>query len=504
MDKYIKLQSNQSEFSSTANLCDFTIPAGGVYDLRDSFVNCVFKIDVTEVETAAGNGVYNMDLEWITTDSEKPKFFNSALVRDCRMETANQGVLESIRRVDILSQAKQTYEKSWGEAKAESYMAADQVMDPINIQKYGIYRQYNKEGVNKSTDNNNVPVMIRLGDLMDVANTPEYDTSKTGQTRIHFRLNLDKIQSVQRMLNATIAPPAVKSFKKVDTVGAMNEITMGKSDGTETTLVRNLEEVPYYVGMKCLLTAVGASTPPAAAPAAVNDAAVVIKSIVWDKKNNTQGQGGTYTLTFENSWGALIAAQSYADITLKPQAPVASSSAKLVLAQLVLKTVTNPQGLDRIDYHTYSTEQGFGNAQENFNDVFVVEPECDNMIMTFQDGVDNLVSKNNQLESYQISVDNVPQTDRLVTANSPLDYDRKFTTLTRLGQGLHNLTGNAGNTASNSWGAAYSDAKFKSTIIACPLPTSDSVKQLAVNLNASAGGVGAYAIFKSLPRQLAL
>ena len=33
MDKFIKIQSNQSEFSSTANLVDFVIPEGsGVYN----------------------------------------------------------------------------------------------------------------------------------------------------------------------------------------------------------------------------------------------------------------------------------------------------------------------------------------------------------------------------------------------------------------------------------------------------------------------------------------
>ena len=37
MDKFIKIQSNQSEFSNTANLVDFIIPQGDVYDLSDSF-----------------------------------------------------------------------------------------------------------------------------------------------------------------------------------------------------------------------------------------------------------------------------------------------------------------------------------------------------------------------------------------------------------------------------------------------------------------------------------
>ena len=74
MDKFIKIQANQSEFSSTANLVDFVIPQGDVYDLSDSWVNLEFQIDVVETETASGIGVYDMSLQWITTDTEKPKF----------------------------------------------------------------------------------------------------------------------------------------------------------------------------------------------------------------------------------------------------------------------------------------------------------------------------------------------------------------------------------------------------------------------------------------------
>ena len=192
MDKFIKIQSNQSEFSSTANLVDFVIPEGsGVYDLSDSWCNLEFQIDVQETETASGVGVYNMQLEYVTTDTEKPYFFNTAIVRDCRMENSRQGIIESLIRSDILSQARQTYEKSWGEIQSERYMSATNAIDPINAQVYGITRQFNKEGINKSIANNNAQIMVRLGDLMDFCNTPEYDTSRGGQTRIHFRLNLD-------------------------------------------------------------------------------------------------------------------------------------------------------------------------------------------------------------------------------------------------------------------------------------------------------------------------
>ena len=158
--------------------------------------------------------------------------------------------------------------------------------------------------------------------------------------------------------------------------------------------------------------------------------------------------------------------------------------------------------MDAIDYTTFSVEQGFGNNQTAFSDVFMVEPQATNMIMTFQDGAEDLISKNNQLETYQVAVDNVPLTDRLVTKNSPLDYDRKNETFRRIGGGLRNLTENAGDVADQTWATTFADVKFNSTIIASPLPLSNRQKQLQITANGSAGGVGKYAIFKSLPSRL--
>ena len=501
MDKFLKIQSQQSEFSNTANLVDFHIPEGDVYDLSDSFINLEFQIDVVEKTTyggiadASGVGIYDMSLQWKTTDTEKPNFFNSAIVRDCHMENSKQGLIESIRRIDQLSQVRQTYEKSFGEALCDSYLNGAQIIDPINRQKYGISRQFNKEGVNKSIVNPNSNVMIKLGDLMDFCNASEYDTSKGGQTRIHLRLNMDKLEPVQNMLDASIVPAEVKQFRKITAVGVVNEITLGKQDASDYTNVENLYQVPYYVGMKCLITATHTD-------GGANDKAdqpVVIASIVWDKDNE-----GRYTLTFEQNWGTtLTAGKEYTAISLKPQAPVDSASIKLSQAQICLKKVNQPRGGDAIEYTTFSTEEGSGNSATNYSEQFVVEPEATNMLMCFNDGADGLVSKNNQLENYQVSVNNVPLTDRNVDKNSPLDYDRKSATFRRIGGGLRNLIENAGDTAqATTWTSVYSDTKFDSTIIASPLPFSDRQKLLQVNAQASAGGIGRYSLFKSLPRRL--
>ena len=54
MDKFIKIQSQQSEFSNNQNLVDFNIPASGVYELRDSWVRLVYNIDVVQDAAVTG------------------------------------------------------------------------------------------------------------------------------------------------------------------------------------------------------------------------------------------------------------------------------------------------------------------------------------------------------------------------------------------------------------------------------------------------------------------
>ena len=495
MDKFIKIQSQQSEFSNNQNLVDFNIPASGVYELRDSWVRLVYNIDVVQ-DAAVTGAVSNMDLEWVTTDSEKPKFFNAAVVKNCSMSCANYGSLHNLRRNDIKTQSQMTFTKSQGEAFSEAYLQADQLLDPINRQKYGITRQFNKEGANKSQVNNNVAVQIPLSELFDIAHTDEYDTDKTGQTRIHLELNNDKLTAQQKMLNADIAPAEIKQFQDLNTEGEVNLITMGS--GSDNYSITCLDDVPYYTGMAVKINGTGGG---GAFPS--GSAKAIISDIVW---NRTASGNNSYQLRFESNWAdALTAGQSITGITLEPQLPIASSSVSLVLAELVVKRRVNPQGYDQIEYHTYSTEETNGTGLQNFQELYPIEPEADAVWITFNDGADGLVSKNSAIESWRLRLDNQDLTNRDVTRDSPLANDRLAASLAvwDSDKGLRNLTRNAGDAhQQQNWGSVYTDSKFNTMCIAEPLPASDQTKYLQLNVNASAGGVNKLALFKQIPKRL--
>ena len=100
MDNYLKIRSLQGgEITSTQNLLDFTIPASGVYDLSDSYVNLLGEITAVDSSANGGEAVYDLGVGWVSADAEKPHFQNVAVVKNVSMDCANKGRIENIREV---------------------------------------------------------------------------------------------------------------------------------------------------------------------------------------------------------------------------------------------------------------------------------------------------------------------------------------------------------------------------------------------------------------------
>lgn len=490
MDAYVKIQSVQGgEITNTQNLLDFRIPAGDTYDLNDSYIALNGDIEVVENSTQGGEGVYPVNLQWITADPEKPHFQNVAVVKNCNMDCSAKGRIENIRRVDILRQNMATYVDSQKEQLNQSYIDINQLEQPINKQVYGQFASFNKVGSVKSKAQTVAPIQIRLSDLMEFCRTREYDTSKAGDTRIHLELNRDKLEAVHTMANASV-PVAFRSFNNINTQGQDgNTITLGATGTTTPTKITDLNQVPYYVGMPLKLTQTGTGGAGSSA-----GGRVVVSAIDWDRAT------GAYSLTFSSRWGApLGAGEAYTDITVEIEAP-ASVSYKMNSAELVLRRVDNPQGVNTINYNTYSTEQVNGNGATSYTQLFTVEGEASNVVLMFPDGNDGLISNNNDISSWRLRLNNNDLSDRDIDKDSPLAFDRLALTLNNMGYSLKNLTKNAGKSNAQSWPGTYTDTKFTSQLIVNPLFQTPNTKLLQVNINAGGGGIKAVNLYKQLPR----
>lgn len=495
MDKYTKIQSIESgEITATDNLRNFKIPRGEVYSLRDSFVEFECSVDVTEGEPLGGVGIYNTNVRWIST--KYPHFYNSVFVKNAHVSSDLKGQIEHIRRNDILQQNLGILDKSFGNKKDASYIDINQIQSPINKQQYGRFINMEKVGIVKSTNKRITPLTFRLNEVFDFCDVDEYDTNKGGALNFHFELNRDKLESYISMKNADSVPAEVKSFMTV-AAGVGNNIIMGSA--TTQTRVENLDQIPYYVGMKILVT--GTCVQDAAK--SVTDKPAVISGIIWTRPNAAdQSKSGQYLLSFEQDWGvALGGAEEYTGITVKIEENI-TTALRINTANLVLKKLNDDErkNYDEIDYMTYSAEEGNAGTTTSFQRLFTVEPTATQAFMCFPKNDDGIISSN-QIDSFRCALNNISVTNRDVLRRSPLYYDRLSSTLRGMRRGLKDAHSNAGTSAqSNSYTSVWSDAALQSEPLVASLFRTDSIKFLQVKAECP-NGAGDFVLFKSIPRK---
>ena len=92
-------------------------------------------------------------------------------------------------------------------------------------------------------------------------------------------------------------------------------------------------------------------------------------------------------------------------------------------AELVLYTVDEPNPSNSFRYMTYLTEEDNGNGLDHLHRQYIVEPDCQNLIVA---SIENgKLLPQNPFTSYRISIDNEDQTgNRSVVWGSPLQQER--------------------------------------------------------------------------------
>ena len=500
MDKFIKINSVQGgDFTPASNLVDFVIPSGmGVVNLRDSYINLNFKVNVVESTTDAGVGVYSAGVQWKATGAGvRPHFTNTAIVKNTSLKSAQLGQIENLRRIDQFSQMMATYTRSLEEQQSYSYLKANQVVDPIDQLQYPLYREINKSGNLPSRDLDICPVQISLADMFDFCRSArELDMSKTGDVRLHCELNVDKLSPVQTMtVQADIDD--LGELKKMQDITATGDANQVICDNFYTS---GLGLSPFYVGQKCLVNATMDAGSGGGAVTPVTDKAVIITDITHDTT-----AGGTLALTFSDAWGTLAGTETYTGITVAP-APfnVAQSTIQINLAEVVIKRVGNPVGVSQIEYDTFSTEQTNGLKLTSFQNQYQVEPDATNVLIAFPDNSTDILSSNANISSFRLRINNEDATDRPVDVDSPLYYDRLNMTFGNMGYRLKNLTQNYGASSVKNYDDVYDQASADTLVVANPLFQTDREKYLQVNIDGTGNGVEKLTLFKIRPRTIAV
>ena len=487
MNQEIKFQSVQGgPFTTSQNRITFRVPADGVYDLSKSWVNLTPEISIEDTDPSTGVGVYSMDLIWADIDDKQPQVPNASIVKNGLLRTSLMGQIENIRRMDQLRNIIDLYNKSTHEKRSTAYNAFSNTVQPTQGQQVGIYSDLNKTGNVKSRINSQTPIRIQLADLFDFcAQAIEIDTTKTGELTFEFELNVARLDTDHEGDDSHWT----YVFKNAD--WSLADATIANTINSAFK-VTNLSQSPLFVGQKVKINGTPAGSSP---PPAISDVEAVISNIVWN-------DDGTFSVSFENDWATLGTNATYTDISIGSVAPVSSVSinfGELVLTRLPVME----SSFDQIEYSTFSTEEvTLGNPQQNLQRQFQVEGGADACIIIFpyDTAGGSILSKNDDLNSYRLRLDNVDLTDRDVEVNGPLHYDRLNLGMTQMKMRLKNLTAHVPGAWAGNYLISQHTDELKQVAIMTPLEQKPREKYLQVNLASSGASLDALTIFKHIPR----
>ena len=481
--QYIKLQSQQSgDFTATNNRLNFVIPASyGKITLKDSFVELYVNIDTADVTPATGAGVYISTLQWKNNAGVKTDnyFNNVACVRNAHLSSSRHGMVESVRRTDVLRQNLDSMRRSQSTVDSDRYINGTSLTNLVNEQQYSIFQQINKVGDVMSVNNMNVPLMIRLGDLLNFCDSNTIDFNSLGDVTIALELNIANIDARQ------VFPTVLAEAEKMNDI-AQPAVATDVTQLTTTTLFTDKDQMPYYVGQKLDVTAT------------VNGAADEESEGVIT--NITENANGSRTLTFGRTLYTLTgpAGGGMDTCRIGILAP-ASIGVTWNRAELVLKQelASAPVETD-IMYNQFDTYELLGNGATIYNNVIEIDGRATNaLIMPVNaNGIDaNLGSV---ITDFRIALNNVELTDsRSVVPYSPLYMDRLVKAMDASDYVVTNLQNAMYDTTELELYSATQTA-----IIGMPLFTTANRKNLQINL--ASGGLGSFILYTSIPRDIQL
>ena len=539
MEKILKLQSQQGfTETSTVNgavpgqqqfvnskLVDLIIPGSGTYDLSKSYININMNVNsqkpaglVIEGELATDTAIYNDDIEFLnSTKAQNISLSNpcSILVRNASMTCANRGMVESIRRVNVLKSAKWNLEND------------------IATQHDGLDR-FGAVGGRRGPGNRTSSLLQIMGSNVDVnglinlsiaaqpisrdyriplsslfgVGKAMWNGDVFGDTRIHLelqpnQLNIDRLGGNEDTVTFD-AGGQNKTFGAMQdyNAGGLGQLLPAGVIGSAATPL--VTEITYkdfqlnqcfYVGQGInVALEVGGVTP------AVSTNQIITAIEYNSGTNATNPPAGDEFVRLITRGGYVNNTAANEDITnilvKSLESDNTTSTIRINRAEIVLSEMPGVNGPDSIDYVTYSTEEVQGNSQTTFNNQIIVEPNCQNLIIC--PNATSNITPDRAWASYRLAIDNVDVCgNRDVVYASPLHKDRLVRTILNSGESPTNLTLHA---YQNGVGQTAGANQRKLYTILETMPITRTQK--LVNMELTSGGAEDVIYFKELRRTI--
>ena len=502
MNSYKLLQSVQAGPFSTATgnkMIDFAISEGMVIDPSQCFVQLRVHLNTADTE------VHNMLIR-NTNPALTP--LNVDLIRNCSLSGDKCGRLEDVRRVNFLQHNLLELSKSTVE-KASMIDGLYQPRENAFGMLISPCVELHKDGVIPSAYVD-ARLAIPLSHLFSIGSLTSLDTSKTGTLRVHLELeNLSYLEVVE----STLFKKPIIAFE-----GAMEDMTVPSNVITTATDLpyESLEQSPYFVGQKLLLSYTNNDTSPAPVP--------VVDQIVQVTGIEYKADVRQVVLTLNYNFPALpTGATAYIEIKVAEKLTEEAYSLSIATAEIgIAQLIGASDSSTMLEYLTFTTEE-YSNGSKTLNKIFDIEPNAVNAMLFFGGTTSNMISNNDFVSSYRMRVDNLDVYDRDISVNivdgdvlmpSPLHYDAINRTFLNAGLALKSLklagcrfTKADPKEKDISVENRYTALTNNITILATPTPVTACTKKLQFNV-ATHDVMGAVienvVLFKQVVRQVKL
>jgi len=590
MNTFVKISSSEGGvFTADNNLVSFDIPEGQYYNLDSAYLNLVCSVPVNEEferssnnagvnpfdtavtanvaqTTLGGNGVYLPKISTFEDDysTENDSLMpNEAIVKNISLTSQNSGVIEEIKRNDILRSNLKFYTSYRDEAESSNY-------ENLFNGKYGgnnptsIFTDINREGGISSRNLLRQPVRIPLKNMMNFCKVQQYNTNKYGRTKLRMELDIQRIRVSQTMDNSVngilvngLAPRTpngvtgptdlgnqnmFRMCNLTSTIGPnMNELMLSTDATGEQTTPRRLnraEDIPFHVGQKLNIAAKYAFNGGGGEEArgmVSGQVKLVTRRITAIRYNRGEANVGTTGLqnvpgsvtlvlndaldTTASSTTPLEAGSSYKEIVVRGADcsfnPFQVDFAELVLEQLAPQNVVADNG-QPIQYTTFETEEFSTPAQNSFQRMFEAPPNCSNLyimrpeVLAGNAGSGSLTSSQGTIEDYRIRVDNKDTSDRPIGLRSTngrnispdqLHFQKLAVALQNSNLPVKNLS-ERGLDIDDVAAWNVNNRNVDKLLIAQVLPLTNSPKHIQLNINSSANGPQRLALFKEVVKSI--
>ena len=477
----IKISANQGgPFSQQVNLVDFVFGEdGSTYDLNRSYVNLMCSTDVLG---GIQDAVYDFRLRYSAKgalhDFAIP---DVAVVRHCNLNSSKVGSLESIRRVDILRTNLNILNNTIEDKDGVLYKTIEQHSNRGELNS--VFRELKGIGSTPSRDLV-APIQIPLSQLFELG-VSKVNTSKLGTMKVHLELQPQVLSPVQYPKTVDDQTIEYIIFEDVTAVGELNTFRTAHA-------FNRLEDSPYWVSQALVFSGLGNGGAPV-----IDGETRVISSIV---QVATGADAGKLDITFSVPLATLTTGQSYTEITVFPH-QCESISLQIDYAELVLRKDAD-EPMDMLVYSTYTSEDAEGNSLTSFNQQFMVEPNCFNLLAMPISEFNDLLCFG-ATESFRWTIDNVDATNRNVVLKSALHYDRLAMYQLNAGKRLKSLIlAQPNQTAENSQGRY--ELNPINGLMPQPVPMTQNRKICNLNVESGVGGLKKMILWKQVARQVKL